>query len=238
MKTKTKPKKRIGILGFAWQTVQDAERIKVLYQIGVKLYAWIRAFGYVWSYISILLFAGYGISHGVQTGQWVFPTAVFCVCGAMLLVNTVLLALSRGDREMARHRQTALYIFHVLIAMLKIAMSILLVYSLVGMVADEGSLFRVVFCILTVLWVGVTLATDTLLLFLRIACNFVGDFVADRVEQAKEAVKNDGRRILRGVAALVRPLRRLPSLVGRKKIGKDANQDVKDAEKSRETVNA
>ena len=232
MKSRIKPNRDMGVVGFAKQCKTDIDRFKALYALGVKLYAWIRAFGYVWSYISILLFAGYGISHGVQTGQWVFPTVVFCVCGAMLIVNTVLLALSHTDREVERRRQTALYIFHVLIAMLKIAMSILLVYNLVGMVADEGSLFRVVFCILTVLWVGVTLATDTLLLFLRIACNFVADFITDRVEQFKEAVKNDGRRILRGVIGLLRPVHQLSKLVGSVKAIDKA------AEKSRETVNA
>ncbi len=230
MKSNENQRKRIGIFGFAWQTVQDIERIKFLYELGVRLYAWIRAFGYVWSYVSILLFAGYGLSHGVQTGQWLFPSVVFGVCGTMLAVNTVLLTLSRGDREAERRRQTVLYIFHVLIALLKIAMSTLLVYSLVSVVHDAMLSVRVVFCILTVLWVGVTLAVDTLLLFLRIACNLVGEFIADRVEQAKEAVKNDGLRLLRGVKTLVRPLRYIPTLGGRTR--------KKAAEKSRDTVDA
>jgi len=89
---------------------------------------------------------------------------------------------------------------------------------------------RVVFCILTVLWVGVTLAVDTLLLFLRIACNLVGEFIADRVEQAKEAVRNDRLRLLRGVKTLVRPLRYIPTLGGHTR--------KKAAEKSRDTVDA
>lgn len=168
----------------------DVKKLRSLYK---SIRFWLdktRIISLVLSYISILLFAFYGFYHGNTTGAWTLSYIIFGVCAAMLIANTVLLCLETRHRQAEDVRRGVAHVFHWITAILKLAMTVVIVCGLVTL-GDTSSLpMRVVFCLLSVLWMGVTLTVDVLMLVFTLFFRYVKDLLNERKDRCVTAFVN------------------------------------------------
>lgn len=190
-----------NIVDFALTVANDVKRIRQLIKNIRLMLKKTRLISCIWSYISILLFAFYAFYQGKATEAWTLSYIIFGVCFAMLIANTVLLCMDAKHREQALHvRRWVFHLFHWITAILKIAMTVIVVYGLVMVGTSSSLAVRIVTCLLSVFWLGVTLTIDIFMLAFAIVIRRISKTLQARKKQAIAAVGN-AAAVAIGVAA-------------------------------------
>lgn len=168
----------------------DALALKNKLELFEKLRRFFNIFSIVWSYVSIVLFTVYGIVHMVRTGDVILSSITFAVCGVFLIVNTVLLVLrDKSKNGKARHAR-AKRVFRVITVILRIAMTVIAIASLVGIADEPSTTLRVVWCAISMLWLGITVAIIVTSFIIRRVLRMLKEIAVERIRRTQAAFTN------------------------------------------------
>lgn len=160
-------------------------------------------FSRIWSYISILLFAFYAVYQGISTEAWTVSYIIFGVCFAMLIANTALLCLETRCEGATRVRRGVMHAFHWITVALKLCMTVIVICGLVALPDAATRPVRVVICLLSVFWMGVTLTVDVLFLTFTLIGRFAVAVFEERKERVVTACVNTAKGAARAVVNVV-----------------------------------
>lgn len=162
----------------------------------------------VWGYVSVALFVAFGVTHLLQTGELVLPILAFSVSGVYFIVNTALLI---ADKRRSPARRNFNRVFRIVGVILKLAMTGVMIYSLAAGDAVTAG-FRIAWCLLSVLWLGVTVAGDVAYFLIERALRMLKDLAVDRLTRTKSAITNTANdfveiaRTVKGIGSEIKHL--------------------------------
>ncbi|MBQ7227539.1 MAG: hypothetical protein IJX05_03990 [Clostridia bacterium] len=189
----------------------DAVALKRAIELFGKLRKFFSVFSVVWSYVTVLLFVGFGVTHLLRTSEVVLPVIAFAVSGVYLIVNTIMLILARTSKERKKQLAKVRKVFRVITIVLKLGMIAVTVASLVGVTDDPSVGWRITWCLLSVFWLGITVSVDIATFLVKFVLRTLKEIAEERVRRVKAAVTNTVSGVKTAVGETVQAVKNIGS---------------------------
>ncbi len=186
---------------------RDFDYVKEKIRLFLKLKRYFSLVQTVWSYVTAVLFAVYGIRWFVLTGDPVLPSVIWSVSALYAGVTTVLLVSGGEDRERKKRLKTVRRIFKYV----SFAVRLVILGLAMGMLARGNESFgaTVALGVFTVAWMTLSVAADVAVFFVNRTLGMLRELAEREVERTKAAFRNTAGAASGGVSGLAGTAKRL-----------------------------